>query len=127
MAFANYEGQAFRNGEHWHEGCDAILPAGEGKYSHMPHAVVGDGSVRVGVQKTAPMLYCQQADGTWTSEVLRGVVTVRDTAERDLIAIGINPLGGPGVAVLAEPDGTVWVALSAYEPFDDWCEKGRPQ
>lgn len=127
MAHANYEGQAFKDGEHWHEGCNIRLPAAEGQYDHTPHAVVGDGSVRVGVEKTTPMLYQQQADGTWTAEVLRGGFTIRDFAdERDLAVVGVSPLGGPGVAVLAEPDGTVWVALGAYEPYDDWCEEGRP-
>lgn len=126
MALANYEGQAFKNGEHWHEGCDAELPSGR-DWPHTPHAAVGDGNVRVGVQKTTPMIYLQQPDGTWTAEVLRGRLDVMSRDHRDLVAVGIEaPLGGPGVAILAEPDGTVWTAIGAYEAFENWCEEDRP-
>lgn len=126
MALANYEGKAFRNGEHWHEGCDAELPSGD-DHPHTPHAVVGDGSVRVGVYKTTPMLYQQRPDGTWACEALHGSLTVRIFDDRDLTAVGVIPaLGGPAVAVLAEPDGTVWTAVGAYEPWNNWCEEDWP-
>lgn len=126
MAYANYEGKAFRNGVHWHQGCNARLPKPDGKWFHA-HAVVGVGPVRVGVQKNAP--FCAVLRGsawelTWAWDV-EGEVT-RHVGAGVYRAFLIEPHpSAAGVAVLVEPDGTVWTAVGAYEAFESWCEDDR--
>lgn len=125
MAAANYEGKAFRDGEHWHDGCGLSLPDAEGGLGHYAHAIVGDGPVRVGVRKTTPVLFRQRRDGGWDAEPLRGRCTVSPAGMVSaVVAVGITtPAGGPGVAVLIDLAGVVWTAVGAYEAVDDWCEE----
>lgn len=127
MAAANYEGKAFRDGEHWHDGCGLTLPSGE-RFGHYAYAIVGDGPVRVGVRKTTPLLFRQRRDDTWDAEPLYGRLTVSPMGMvTPLVVVGIGtPHGGPAVAVLIDFDGTVWTAVGAYEAWEHWCEEDRP-
>lgn len=127
MALANYEGMAFRDGHHWHEGCDPILPSPGDKPSHTPHAAVGLNTLRVGVHKTTPILYIwdEQQQG-WLAERLEGNLYPNVPGEpyASVVAIGIDaPLGGPGIAILIDENETVWTAVGAYEAFESWCEE----
>lgn len=127
MAAANYEGKAFRDGEHWHDGCGLVLPSGE-RWGHWAHAIAGDWAVRVGVYKTTPMLYRQRPDGTWDAERLSGRLTVSPAGMVSaVVAVGVEtPYGGPAIATLVDLDGVVWTAVGAYEAWEHWCEEDRP-
>lgn len=127
MALANYEGMAFCDGHHWHEGCDPTLPALGDKPSHTPHAAVGLDGLLVGVYKTMPMLYIWDEDQQgWLAERLEGILypDVPGEPYASVVVIGIEtPLGGPGIATLVDNNNeTVWTAIGAYEAWKNWCE-----
>lgn len=115
MALSNYEGQAFRNGEHWHDGCGITLDSPGDRWGEYFHALVGDGDVRVGVRKTYALLAVRR-DGEWSVSHLEGRVEV----DGHVAVAADTP--GPGAAVLVDPDGTVWTAIGAYEAWENWCE-----
>lgn len=115
MSMSAYEGMAFRDGRHWHEGCR--WGSLQSAFERRIHAAVGDDVVRVGVHKTLPRLYIRDRLG-WAESPLEGRVDLPG-----YVAVGVEtPGGGPGCAVLVTPDGTVWTAVGASEIYENWCD-----
>lgn len=117
MAYSNYEGRVWRNGEHFHDGCSGEVTLDREARPFMYHALLGQGPVRVGLRKTSAVLLTEHDDDIFGSEAFEG--EWRDGSGFRAVA---HSVGGHAAAVLIEPDGTVWTGLAAYEAFDDWCE-----
>lgn len=117
MAYSNWEGKAFRNGEHFHEGCDATAAVPDfGHYTF--HAMLGQGSVRVATRKSYPYLLVENED-VFDMHPLEGMV------ERDGYSAFAHSVGNFASIMLVEPDGTVWTGLAGYEAYESWCEEDR--
>ena len=126
MAYSNYEGKVWRNGEHFHDGCNGEVmqdrlrrdmePWGEPR-KFMYHALLGQGPVRIGLRKTSPVLLVEHDDLLFDPYGLEG--EVREGGYR----AHAYSIGNHATAVLIEPDGTVWVGMAAYEAYDDWCDE----
>lgn len=120
MAYSNYEGKVFRNGEHHHDGCDGEVPFRfhDGQ-RHMFHALLGEGPVRVGLRKTYPMLLIEGADGVYDGHPIEG------TLEVDGYRAYAHSIGNHAYAMLIEPDGTVWGGMAGYDAYEPWCEEDK--
>lgn len=122
MAYSNYEGKAFRDGEHFHSGCDAVIPLR--RYDgqrHMFHALLGEGPIRVGLRKTYPMLLVEGPDGVFDEPVKK----FEGQHEIDGYRAYAHSVGNHVAATLVEPDGTIWTGMAAYETWESWCEEDR--
>lgn len=126
MAYGNYEGKVFRNGEHHHANCDGEVRVRryDGK-EHMFHALLGDGRVRVGLRKTFPMLLVEGDDGVFDEPITEDFGQFDGAREVDGFRAYAHSIGNHATATLIEPDGTVWTGMSGYDAYDGWCEDDR--